>query len=212
MDPDLRPIASTGPAPCPRARRGVCRVALLVVAAVTLTGCGSGEPARNPAGPAAADAAAAGANPVDVMFLQMMLPHHAQGLAIVRLAGNRPIRGAVRDLATAIEATQTTESTTMAAWLNAWHQLSTVPDSAHAAHGGAVGTSEAEINRLAMTPDTTFERDFLNLLLAHQDDAVQIARMETRTGIHPDAKNLADRIDRSRSAQIKLILGYLGQS
>jgi uncharacterized protein (DUF305 family) len=191
-----------------------------VFAAAALAGCGPGEPARNPAGPAsasaaaasAAAAAAAGANPVDVMFLQMMLPHHAQGLAIVRLASSRPIRGDVRNLAAAIEATQSAESATMAGWLTAWRQPSTVPDAAHASHGGTVGTSAAEINRLAMTPDATFERDFLNLLLAHQDDAVQVARMETGAGIHPDARNLAERIDRSRSAQIKLILGFLGQS
>ena len=60
------------------------------------------------------------------------------------------------------------------------------------------GTSEAEIAALRTAGDAEFERAFLNMMIAHQDDAVQLARMETSTGVNASARDLADRIDHSR--------------
>ena len=145
------------------------------------------------------------------MFLQMMVPHLEQGQTIVRLGAERASRPEVRTLAAAIESTQADEVTTMSARLRDWHQPAVAPVNAHSEHGGMPAITDTELAALRKTTGPDFDRRFLNLLIAHQDDAIQLARVETATGSDPDAKALADRIDRSRSAQIHQMLDFLGQ-
>jgi uncharacterized protein (DUF305 family) len=73
-------------------------------------------------------------------------------------------------------------------------------------------TTDAELKALARAPAGRFERDFLNPLVAHQDDAVQLARMETGGGQDPWTRRLAASVDRSRSAQITWMLALLGST
>jgi uncharacterized protein (DUF305 family) len=148
-------------------------------------------------------------NETDVMFLQMLIPHHGQGQAIVRLAATRTGNDRIKQLASAIDVTQADEIKTMAGWLTAWGQPLEADESAHAAHGGMPGTSAEEIAVLEKMTGVAFERAFLNMLIAHQDDAVQVARMETAGGINPKAVALAQRVDASRTGQVKQMLDLL---
>jgi uncharacterized protein (DUF305 family) len=116
----------------------------------------------------------------------------------------------VATLAAAIETTQLSEIQRMAARLRAWKRPQTASAHEHAAHGGMPETTNAELKTLARTPAGHFEREFLNLLIAHQDDAVQLARMETGGGQDPWTRRLAANVDRSRSAQITQMLALLG--
>jgi uncharacterized protein (DUF305 family) len=181
---------------------------VLLTAALLTSGCGGGGPTATAT--AGSTKPASGHNAADVMFLQMLVPHHRQGLAIVRLARDRPLDRDVRQLADAIESTQASEVKTMAGWLRKWGEPPTAPADSHAGHGGMPQTSEAAIKALAKTPDAKFQREFLNLLIAHQDDAIQIARLELRTGRAAAARRLARQVDRSRTAQIKQMLAWLG--
>jgi uncharacterized protein (DUF305 family) len=183
--------------------------ALLTACALLLfAGCAGLLPAGTARAP---DPGGPGFNGTDVMFLQMMVPHHGQGVRIARLAGDRPVRPEVRTLAAAIEATQLTEIEAMAGRLRAWRRPPRAPAHAHAAHGGMPETRDSEIGALARTTGPGFERGLLNTLIAHQDDAVQIARMEIAAGLDPYARELARRIERSRSAQIRQMLHFLGR-
>lgn len=185
---------------------------LIITCALALAGCGkdaAGPPAPVTSSVPGASVSTGTFNSIDVMFLQMMVPHHRQGLELVRLAATRAVRSDVKILAAAIDATQAQEIDRMSGWLRAWGQPATADPNAHSAHGGMPGTSDAEIASLKATTGAEFERTFLNLLIAHQDDAIQLARMETGGGIHPEAKALADQIRQSRAGQIRLMLGYL---
>ncbi|TDD79538.1 DUF305 domain-containing protein [Actinomadura rubrisoli] len=151
-----------------------------------------------------------GFNTTDVMFLQMMVPHQGQGVRLVRLARGHAVRPEIATLAAAIESTELSEIKSMAGRLRAWHRPATADPHSHAAHGGMPETSERELETLDRTPADRFERAFLNLLIAHQDDAVQMARMETGGGQDPWTRRLAQSVDRSRSAQITRMLAILG--
>jgi uncharacterized protein (DUF305 family) len=181
------------------------RTALLAaLTALALTGC-----VNPPAQPTPPAPAPTGFNETDVMFLQMMVPHHQQGIAIVRLAAERAGRPEVATLAAAIDSTQASEVEEMARWLQTWSQPATAEPAAHAAHGGMPGTTEAEIAQLRAVTGAAFERAFLNMLIAHQDDAVQLARREVAGGINTPARDLARRIEVSRTAQISQMLALL---
>jgi uncharacterized protein (DUF305 family) len=114
----------------------------------------------------------------------------------------------IKTLAAAIETTQADESETMTAWLRDWKQPTAVgtDPSAHASHGGLSTLDAADLAALKQTTAREFPIRFLNLLIAEQHNAVELARMETGTGINSTARELAHRIDESRSAQISAML------
>ncbi|MFG2036762.1 DUF305 domain-containing protein [Dactylosporangium sp. NPDC048998] len=178
----------------------------LLLAAFLLAGC-----AAAPAQPAPAGTEQRVFNDTDVMFSQMMVAHHSQALEMVRLARTKAVREDVRTLAAAIDVTETDELKTMQVWLGAWGQPPAADPSAHAGHGGAHGTSPDDMKALGATSGTEFETKFLNMLIAHQHNAIEIARMETGTGVNAGALDLARRIDESRTAEIQQMLRYLNQ-
>lgn len=187
------------------------KLSVIMVVLLALVGCGTAArppvAVVPPASAASTSPSAAGVNATDVMFVQMMLPHHRQGIQIVRLAKDREPREEVRILAAAIDTTQSAEVDTMMGWLRAWQQPETPADPhAHDAHGGVPETSLAAIAALQKATGADFDRRFLDTMIAHQDDAIQLARMELATGLDPGAKNFARRVDQSRTAEIKQML------
>jgi uncharacterized protein (DUF305 family) len=190
-------------------------VALLaIIAPVLLIACGTGaqQPAAQQA-PAASTAAQVDGrhNDTDVMFLQMMLAHHDQGLQMVRLAEDRAAGDKVRTLAAAVDATQSDEMTLMKSWLSTWSKPATVDHapSAHSDHGGLPATGPNEIKALRTSTGTEFEKAFLNLFVAHQHNAVEMAKLEDSKGINADTKAFAERIRQSRTDQIQQMLRML---
>ena len=73
------------------------------------------------------------------------------------------------------------------------------------------GTSAKEIARLRKTSTKAFDKAFLDMLIAHQDDAVQLARFETGGGENRNALAYARQVDASRSAQVQQMSDYLGK-
>jgi uncharacterized protein (DUF305 family) len=146
------------------------------------------------------------------MFLQMTLEQHAAAERLIALTADRPLRPELATLAAAIQVTQRTETETMTGWLRDWGQPVTADPAAHLAHGAhgghqvLRGTTAADLDLLRTTDATGFERTFLNILVAHQHNAIELARMETTGGTHPEARALAHRIDQSRTGQLRQLL------
>jgi uncharacterized protein (DUF305 family) len=148
----------------------------------------------------------------DVMFLQMAVPQHEQGIEMAALAEKRASRKEIRDLAAAIHATQADELAQMKNWLVRWNQpvAADLDPGAHAGHGGMHGVDPAVLQVLRDTPKgPDFDSRFLTLLTGHQHGAVELARMEQKDGFNSDARALADRIVRSRTAEIEQMGSYL---
>lgn len=182
----------------------------LLTAVVLLAGCGT--PARQAhqdgVAPATAVTASGPHNAFDVMFLQMMIGHQRQGLQMLQLGKQKAVREDVVNLAGAIDVTEAEEVQTMTRWLTAWNEpLVEVSDPAmHAAHGGRPATGADEIAALRAASGADFEMKFLNLLIAHQHNAVEMAQQLAVNGQNPTVKELAERIQLSRTQQIKQML------
>lgn len=192
-------------------RRGA--LAGMFLASLLLTACGTTSEAAGPAEskPGGAADASAGHNAADVMYLQMMVAQHRQGLEMVRLAADRSRRKEVKRLAAAVETTQTDELRRMTSWLKAWSKPATLdgPPPAHAFHGARPATGAKEIEALKQTEGARFETAFLNLFIGHQHNAVEMSRREMKEGADPATKAFAERVTQSRTGQIKLMLGLL---
>ncbi|PZG41298.1 DUF305 domain-containing protein [Spongiactinospora gelatinilytica] len=186
--------------------------ALSAATALLLAGCAGGAVAGSPAQPTAPTAGAEATGPVnaaDVMFLQMMIPHHRQSIEIARLAGKQAADPAVKTMAEAIAVTQAAEVFAMSERLYGWNQPLTVGKDAHAAHGGMPEIAKKAIARLRKAPPGEFDRDFLQMLIAHHDDGVQMSNTEVSTGANPATVEQARKLSQALSAQIDHMLDLL---
>ncbi len=200
------------------------RASVLVGAAATgllLTACGADDTAPSASVSPSATAAAPGSaasqapapgpfNDADVMFAQMMIPHHEQALEMAELADGRAEDPGVKRLVAAIERAQDPEIRTMRAWLKGWGR----PESAghgngHGSdHGDGHGSgmagmmSEQDMKDLAAAKGKEFDRAFAELMIVHHEGAVAMAEEERSKGLNPTAKKLADDVVRTQSAEI----------
>lgn len=182
-------------------RRVIALVAVLLIAA-----CSGPRPPAAPA-PSTSEPPAHGLNNTDVMFLRMTLPHHRQGVEMAGLGARKGSRTELVELAAAIEVTQRDEVELMAGILAESGVPETAPAATgtadpHAAHGGLPGTSERQVAALRESAGAEFERRFLNTMMAHQGDAIRLARMEVASGADQRLLDLAKRIELSRTGQI----------
>jgi uncharacterized protein (DUF305 family) len=146
-------------------------------------------------------------NADDVMFVQMMVQHHRQGIEIAKVGTARATTPEVKTLTAAIESTQQDEVEMMLRWLHSWDQPLKPADGSHGHHGGMPETDVKQIQ--ALRKSKSFERDLLNLLIAHQDDAVQLAGVEAYNGANPAVKEWADQVKTSRKGQIDMMTDLL---
>ncbi|WP_196279503.1 DUF305 domain-containing protein [Catellatospora vulcania] len=194
------------------------RFVLLAVALVTLAACDAppGVTARPsfapPSGsPPPALSESGGHNDTDVMFLQMMAAQYGPAAELLRLAAARTENTQVRTLAAAMDVTQADELTAVQGWLKGWSQSLTpaADPSLHAGHGGLPATGPDEIKALRDASAADFDKVFLNLLIGHQHQAVEYARMELTSGVNPQVLEFATRVDQSRTAQVTMMLGLV---
>ena len=187
--------------------------AATLLAPFLLGACGTAtkEPATQQTIKAAAVAeikAGAAFNATDVMFLQMMVYHQKQGLEMADTAAQRSSNVQVKTFAQAVTATEKDELTMMKSWLTEWGKPTDVDTAAdlHASHGGLPATGPDEIKALHTVKPASFDMAFLNLFLAHQHNALEMAHLEATNGSNPETKKLADRVTESRQAEVQQML------
>lgn len=147
-------------------------------------------------------------NDTDVMFLQMLVYHQKQGLEMTATAASRARRGDLKVLAQAVQATEKDELSMMQSWLTQWKKPTDVDTtkSLHADHGGLPATGPAEIKALKTVSSASFDTAFLNLFLAHQHNAIEMAHLETKNGSNQAVKDFAVRVRESRQGEVQQML------
>ncbi|MEV4493974.1 DUF305 domain-containing protein [Micromonospora coxensis] len=173
----------------------------LTVALLATAGCAGGSAPSPPTATApAGDVPSSG---IDVLFLSMMVAHTTETLEIVRLGRARATDAELRTLVAAIEVTEADELATMRRW------LSEVGPSAQAAaarhdHSGH-SDAPAGLARLRAAPADQVDRVLREVLGAHQRTAADLARAQVRAGVSERVRDLARRIERSRTAEVALM-------
>ncbi|GAA0466810.1 hypothetical protein Aca07nite_71930 [Actinoplanes capillaceus] len=197
----------------------VLRRALLsgvaLTAAMALTACGGDDsPSGSETSPAtisSADASPSAAvfNNADVMFAQMMIPHHQQAIEMAELAETRAADPEVKDLAGKIKAAQQPEIDTMHGWLTAWDapmpgmsgmsKPATMPSTGH---GTSEMMSQDDMAKLEAATGNEFDKLFCTMMIDHHEGAVAMAEDELANGANPEAKAMAQQIVTAQQAEI----------
>lgn len=133
----------------------------------------------------------------------MMVAHTTETLEIVRLGRARVADAELRTLVAAIEVTEADELATMRRWLS---EAGPSALAAAAAHDHS-GHSDAPrgLARLRAAPAGQVDRVLREVLGAHQRTAADLARAQVRAGVSERVRDLARRIERSRTAEVELM-------
>ena len=136
----------------------------------------------------------------DVMFLQMMIPHHQQAIDISNLALKTSKDSELRVLAQTIIKAQSSEIVQMKAWLK---EAGAPAEVGHAmGHGMGGMLDAAELSNLSAATGTAFDLLWLKGMIAHHDGAIHMTGM-IRDADKAEIRTFGENIIKDQSAQIK---------
>ena len=136
----------------------------------------------------------------DVMFLQMMIPHHQQAIDISDLALTKSADVELLALAKNIRDEQAAEIVTMKAWLDA---AGAGLDPGHSmGHGMGGMLGDSELAALKAATGKSFDLLWLKGMTGHHDGAIDMAAM-IENATNADIKSFGQAIVTAQSAQNK---------
>ena len=143
-------------------------------------------------------------NDADIMFAQMMIPHHQQAVEMSEvLLAKDDIPAEVVEFAQRVIDAQGPEIDRMNAMLEAWGQQPVTGDMGEMDHGGMSGMmSEEDMTALEEAQGTEAARLYLEQMTAHHEGAVDMARDEVADGQNPQAIALAEQVIEDQEAEI----------
>ena len=174
-------------------------LALALVAAIALAGCGSNESDGGNQGGSSGDF-----NDADVMFAQSMIVHHEQAVEMAKLGQDRASSPEVKELADKIEAAQGPEITKLKGWLKDWGE----DESSGSMEGMDMDRdmpgmmTDADMKKLESATGAEFDRMFLTMMIDHHNGAIEMAKTEQSDGKNADAIELAKKIEADQTAEI----------
>ncbi|GAA3587427.1 DUF305 domain-containing protein [Nonomuraea rosea] len=139
-------------------------------------------------------------NDADVMFAQMMIPHHEQAVEMAGLAATRASDPEVKELARKIKAAQDPEIQTMKGWLTGWGKPAPEGGMGHDMPGVM---SKEDMKKLEGAKGKEFDTLFAQQMIAHHNGAIEMARTERTNGSDPKAKELARTMETAQQAEVE---------
>ena len=155
-------------------------------------------------------------NDADVMFVQMMIPHHEQAVAmsdtLLKKSGVNP---EVTALAEQIKAAQQPEIDTMKSFLTAWGEEEMgdgMGGMGGMDHGGDDGmATDAEMKEFEAADGAAGQKMYLEMMTAHHQGAITMAQDEIRDGKNPEAVQMAKDIVAAQEQEITTMKGLLAK-
>ena len=151
-------------------------------------------------------------NDADVMFAQMMIPHHEQAIELSDIALDPTVGAseAVKSLATRIKRAQDPEILVMKGFLTTWRKSTTMDSSMD--HGDMMSgmLSATQMEELSAKRGADFDRAFMNGMIAHHEGAVDMAADVLKDGKNLAVNALAKKITSAQDAEITEMKKLLG--
>lgn len=203
-----------------RSLRALAPPAVALLAAGVLAACGSSSSMNMSASSSAAQSSAPQAtaapttpSPADVMFAQMMIPHHEQAVVMSDYALENTSNPEVLALAEQIKAAQQPEIEQMTSWLEEWGvPVMSGMDAmgAHGGHGMSGMLTDEQLDELANATDADFDALYLAYMIDHHEGAIDMAE-DVADSQDPRVAALAAAIIEAQRAEILEMQRLLGQ-
>lgn len=142
----------------------------------------------------------------DIMFAQMMIPHHEQAVELSTIAGSNTANPVILDLAGRIKNAQQPEIDQMKAWLDA---SGADVDMGHQMHMPGI-VSDADMTALRAARDAEFDTLFLTHMIAHHEGAIAMVNDLLANTTNAEAKALGAAIVTAQTEEIAEMTALLG--
>lgn len=143
----------------------------------------------------------------DIMFLQMMIPHHQQAIDISKLALEKSKDSELRALAEKIAKDQASEILQMKAWLK---DANAGEDPGHSMHGMGGMLTDTDLANLNKASGKEFDLLWLTGMIGHHDGAIHMSSM-IRDAQNVEIKAFGEKIISDQSAQIEQMKAMLAR-
>ena len=176
--------------------RALMPLALLAVTlGLLVAACGEGD--TDTSGTSGSSQSASG-NGADRAFAGSMIPHHRSAVEMAEVAKEESGRGKITELADAIISTQTAEIEQLTAVDQRLEDAGVEP--------GDLGVAEHE---MGMNDDASmlagaeaFDREFIDMMIAHHQGAIRMARAALEQGQDQELRDLAAAIEDAQADEI----------
>ncbi|MFJ2664606.1 DUF305 domain-containing protein [Nocardia fluminea] len=151
-------------------------------------------------------------NAADVSFLQMMYPHHAQAVEMAKMVPSHTQNQQLIALAAQVEKAQAPEMQQITDLLASFGEPAPSATEGHGGHDMPGMMTGAQMSSLQAANGADFDRQWLAMMIAHHEGAVEMAQTELNAGVNPQARQLATKIVADQEAEITTMRGMLGQN
>lgn len=167
---------------------------------LVLSACGgSDEPSSSTGTPSGDD--------FDRTFIDAMVPHHEGAIAMAQAAKEVGLsQPALVQVADDILATQQGEIDQMKEWREEWFGSSTIEPKGPEALGlsdSQMGMMEDDVEALRSSGDV--DTDFAQLMIAHHESAIEMAKLAAENAERQEIKDLAEGIVEAQKREIEVL-------
>ena len=149
----------------------------------------------------------------DVMFSQMMIPHHEQAIELADIALDPTVQAGedVKALATEIKAAQDPEVEMMTAMLEAWGEPTYMDEGMDHSSMMSGMVSADDMETLTTLRGAEFDVAWLKAMIAHHEGAIDMARDVLDDGDDAATADLAQKIIDGQTAEIDRMKVLIGE-
>ncbi|MEU5943349.1 DUF305 domain-containing protein [Micromonospora sp. NPDC047548] len=166
-----------------------------------------GQPGRSLSGNEVSQLSAPGFTAADTLFIQGMIPHHAQALEMTALLQGRTTNPDLTLLAKRIDVSQRDEIARMQRWLEERSVPSMGPNAGHAAHDKLMPgmLNKEQLGQLKQARGAEFDRLFLTFMIGHHQGALAMVEelYATGGGLEPATDQFAREVNADQSIEIQ---------
>jgi uncharacterized protein (DUF305 family) len=139
---------------------------------------------------------------VDAMFIEQMIPHHDDAIAMSDLALTRAEHPELRQLAQSIKQAQTAENAQMREWYSRWFgfDVPTATSGRPGMGGPMMGGRMTDLP--ALVEADSFDKAFIEQMIPHHEMAIMMSRMAGRASARPEMRDFTQRIIDAQSREI----------
>ena len=150
-------------------------------------------------------------NDADVIFAQMMIPHHQQAIEMsdIALDPNSQASAAIIALATQIKGAQDPEISQMKNLLTTWGKSMEMGSMAHSSMMNGMLSLE-EMDTLGQLKGAEFDKAWAKGMIAHHEGAIAMANEVLANGKNSEILALANAVVSGQSAEIKTLKPLAG--
>ncbi|MFU8870301.1 DUF305 domain-containing protein [Micromonospora sp. SL4-19] len=174
-----------------------------------------GQPGRSLSGNDLTQVSPPGFAAADTLFIEGMIPHHAQALEMTALVQGRTDNPDLTMLAKRIDVSQREEITRMQRWLDERGVPTTGPHVGHAGHDKLMPgmLTDEQFAQLKQARGAEFDRLFLTFMIGHHQGALTMVEelYATGGGLEPASDQFAREVNADQSIEIQRMQGMLAK-